>query len=563
VLTILLAVCIFMLLDNEVADKNGITQDQPYDVTVGDEHYANANLADLRFYSVKAGTKITYTTNLKGEMTHPLLRIYTQHSRVKVFLDDSLLYDYGNDKVRMFGYGYLTVALPFDYTQKTLTVEQTVMESGEVSMIKPPVVYQADSYLSQLINAKRLYIIFDFAMLILSLSFIIVSIIYMQLMPEFRNLVWLSVSFFGMGLWVFCSGNLIGIFAGNNLGLRGYLEYLSLYISPAFFLLYFYSEYYKNEKSVLLKRFYIALLTVLCAFPAVALILHFTDIIHLPRVLTFSHISLIILLTYALFMLLRQMTIIRQDHMSRLVGMFLMILVSILDLANFFIHKYTTAGQLSDYSSILLLGLFLFAICMIVDFFATQKRNLVVEAKSQTLEKIAYEDMMTHLSNRHKCDSVMSRIAEKKQPAPFGILNFDLNNLKKTNDEHGHMAGDRLITDFADILSEVFSPFGTVGRMGGDEFIVIFEDLSSVNIDMLLSLLEGKTKAKNETRRIPISYAVGYAVSDDERMGSLKTAGKDAMLRYVQDVYRRADLKMYADKTKTKANQRSKGSEAL
>ena len=62
---------------------------------------------------------------------------------------------------------------------------------------------------------------------------------------------------------------------------------------------------------------------------------------------------------------------------------------------------------------------------------------------------------------------------------------------------------------------------------------------------------------------IPISYAVGYAVSDDERMGSLKTAGKDARLRYVQDVYRRADLKMYADKTKTKANQRSKGSEAL
>ena len=55
----------------------------------------------------------------------------------------------------------------------------------------------------------------------------------------------------------------------------------------------------------------------------------------------------------------------------------------------------------------------------------------------------------------------------------FGIFSFDLNNLKKINDNMGHTYGDDLISGFARILKETFEKEAVVGRMGGDEFIVI------------------------------------------------------------------------------------------
>jgi len=59
----------------------------------------------------------------------------------------------------------------------------------------------------------------------------------------------------------------------------------------------------------------------------------------------------------------------------------------------------------------------------------------------------------------------------------FGILTFDLNNLKQTNDSLGHEYGDKLIITFANLLAQTFSDYGTVGRTGGDEFVVLLPDV--------------------------------------------------------------------------------------
>ena len=555
VLTLFLMIYIYLLLGNEVNDDSSIIQNGAYDVTVGDAHYADADLTALKFPAPKRGEEIVYSTYLKGgDISSPILRVYSRHSLMDVYVGDDIHYSFGSKDSYMYGYGYLTLPLKSDFEGKKLVVHQTVMEDDEVTSLKLPVVYNSDNYMYQLTNSKRLYLFFDIGMVVLGISVIIVSIVFMNVMPDIKKLLWMSVAFCGVGLWVFCSSNLIAIFVHNNLRIKGYLEYLSLYIAPVFFLLYFYDENYKNETSKALKKLYLAVVGIMTVFPVTALILHFTNIRHLPSILSVCHILLGMTFAYALFTTVRLVVLKRFSHPWMIAGTLLLTIVCILDMGNYFMHRYSILRPDSDYNSVMLVGLFLFAICLIVDFFTSQQKIIIMEAKSQALEKIAYVDMMTGLYNRRKCDNEMTRIAEQKGKTAFGIINFDLNDLKKTNDTYGHLEGDELIIDFSNALKEVFGNVGVVGRMGGDEFIVIIEDMQKINEKMLIAAFYEKLDKTNESRdQIRLSGAYGLAVSEQSDLDRMAEADTDQRLRIVQEIYQRADRDMYKHKTEMKA----------
>ncbi len=552
IIVLLLMADIYSLLGDELGESS-IVQDQPYDVLIGDVQYENTDLSALRFPKLRKGTKITYTTRLKGETEGPLLRVYCKHSMMSIYIDDQKMYSYGEPEWRLFGYGYLTIPLNSGFEGKTLRVEQLVMESGEVGAFKLPVIYNGDNYMYQLINSKRLYLIFDIGMIVLGLAVILVSIIFMYMMPEIKKLLWMSIAFCGVGLWVFCSSNLITLFVHNDPQLRGYLEYLSLYISPVFFLLYFIDDNFRKESNRILRGVYATLLTTMIVFPTAAVILHFTDVVHLPRILPVCHILLGIIFAYTLFTIIRQIVLKRFGHPVMLIGTLVLILVCISDMVNYFVYKYSSSNPDSEYNSMMLLGLFLFAVCLIVDFFTSQKKSILMEAKSQALEKIAYVDVMTGLYNRHRCDKEIASIADLRGRAVFGILNFDLNDLKKTNDTYGHMAGDELIIDFSTALKEVFSSSGLTGRMGGDEFIVIFSDMTGVDVQKLIDEFYGKLDERNKSRKgVLLSGAYGLGVADGEDLKRMQKADEQQRIRIVQEVYRRADRNMYENKAKMK-----------
>lgn len=120
--------------------------------------------------------------------------------------------------------------------------------------------------------------------------------------------------------------------------------------------------------------------------------------------------------------------------------------------------------------------------------------------------------------------------------ADFGVIVFDLNELKETNDKYGHAVGDKLISTAAKIISEVFKR-SPVFRIGGDEFLVVLQNSDLENMDNLFSKLDFKcANTFIEEAKIPISIARGFA-----RYNS----GED--LRFA-DVFKRADDIMYENK---------------
>jgi diguanylate cyclase (GGDEF)-like protein len=158
----------------------------------------------------------------------------------------------------------------------------------------------------------------------------------------------------------------------------------------------------------------------------------------------------------------------------------------------------------------------------LTDFIAVMIRN---RNSLRELERQSMIDQLTGAGNRRALER---RIREWQGDGVLGVISIDLNGLKNTNDTKGHHAGDMLISETARVLGECAGE-GCVFRTGGDEFVVITEDLEER--DILLLIQHMRKSAENNG----ISMAVGFACTRGE------VADFDALLT-------KADLNMYQDK---------------
>jgi diguanylate cyclase (GGDEF)-like protein len=102
-----------------------------------------------------------------------------------------------------------------------------------------------------------------------------------------------------------------------------------------------------------------------------------------------------------------------------------------------------------------------------------------VRAMSHELERMALTDVLTGLPNRR---AMLSRLADEKARADraygrFAVALFDADHFKQINDVHGHQAGDAALKQVALALARTKRGGDTLGRIGGEEFLVILPEL--------------------------------------------------------------------------------------
>lgn len=159
--------------------------------------------------------------------------------------------------------------------------------------------------------------------------------------------------------------------------------------------------------------------------------------------------------------------------------------------------------------------------------------------------ELKYTDLHTSVYNKSGCEKLFNNFTPFDKSSGSYILIFDMNDLKKINDNMGHKYGDDLIKDFATILNisskEILNnPF--VGRFGGDEFIVFFFSNDKDIINKFLDKVRNLTEKFNCCNKIySISYAVGYAYSNDYK--------RDITIKDLLEI---ADKSMYENKVKIK-----------
>ncbi|SIT04512.1 sensor domain-containing diguanylate cyclase [Neptunomonas antarctica] len=145
------------------------------------------------------------------------------------------------------------------------------------------------------------------------------------------------------------------------------------------------------------------------------------------------------------------------------------------------------------------------------------------KAQLSFLQNLAFYDKLTHLPNRSLfSDRLHQALARaRREKGQFALLFIDLDKLKYVNDTAGHQTGDRLLFSTANCLSSCIRESDTVSRFGGDEFVVIFDRIKSVDGAMaiankILNQLRTSVSVKTASgEQFVIQASIGVAVYPD------------------------------------------------
>jgi len=138
---------------------------------------------------------------------------------------------------------------------------------------------------------------------------------------------------------------------------------------------------------------------------------------------------------------------------------------------------------------------------------------------NKLLADMAIKDPMTGLLNRRGIFAYLDLITEEAKISGkgIGVIFSDINGLKTINDAYGHRSGDDAIKIIGNVLSEVFTPYGEVARVGGDEFLCILKDHDEDgHIETLFQKVNSSLQAynANNLESFKLSVSMGFAKWD-------------------------------------------------
>lgn len=156
---------------------------------------------------------------------------------------------------------------------------------------------------------------------------------------------------------------------------------------------------------------------------------------------------------------------------------------------------------------------------------ATQKQ---LANKNRELATLSEIDALTQLYNRRKIDQIMDEsLAETSHhPSPLAMILLDIDLFKGYNDHYGHQAGDEVIRTVAGVLTKSARGNDSIGRWGGEEFIIICRDTdtqTALNIaERLRQIIEQTHFTVNE--QVTCSFGVTSHFVGDSADTLLKRA---------------------------------------
>jgi diguanylate cyclase (GGDEF)-like protein/PAS domain S-box-containing protein len=167
--------------------------------------------------------------------------------------------------------------------------------------------------------------------------------------------------------------------------------------------------------------------------------------------------------------------------------------------------------------------------------------------KSYMLEKqIARIDTLTGINNRRSLFEFAERelnIAIRYQQALSMIL-FDIDHFKQINDTYGHLAGDQVLTCVAQTISRELRSMDVIGRYGGDEFIILLPQTSSLEAIPLTERIHASvSKIQIEFNSRPISVTISIGVTQVQH-----NIGDDTQVDTIEKMILRADKALYVAK---------------
>ena len=167
---------------------------------------------------------------------------------------------------------------------------------------------------------------------------------------------------------------------------------------------------------------------------------------------------------------------------------------------------------------------------------ATQIANAYDEIRQQSAKLMSFTEVLTDpltgIKNRRGLEDAFSAqfALLTRYDTPFSVAMLDIDNFKRINDEHGHLHGDRILQEFAKLMSESVRETDILARYGGEEFVILMPETDLAGAINICERLREKIQ-----RELPITVSGGITASSSDDT-------KDMLLS-------RADLALYQAKS--------------
>ncbi|MBO4456099.1 MAG: diguanylate cyclase [Butyrivibrio sp.] len=510
-------------------------------ITYRNQQYRNTNvtrLSEQLGITFSRGDKITLSLprQLQGNsLPFPYLVFKTKNCAYEVLLDGYPIKEENKSYIKngiFIGSGYNIVPLGKDYAGKKLSIVLYVSENDTKVNLITPLLGDFDDIYRSLLRSAAFPLLTGMFLIVFGCIFLLISLVlYMKSSGVFTQVV-CSIIVILLGIWLITTFDCTAFLFDKPT--TTFLNYVSLYLFVPFSYILVFNLHKHTNISV------IAVLGISSIiFSILFMTMHVLNKVHIHH----------FLMPYYLLSLLAFFTLIMYDikdlrsktkNPSTQILMFGLTLVCITLILTAFIDVLQRNVDCRDsflMSVCVPSASLFFVITQLLNHFVFMTKFYAQRKEYASLTQIAFEDSLTHLPNRASCDQKLSELDKSKKD--FCIVSLDLNGLKEVNDNDGHPAGDKLIQGFADALYDVVEDKGTCYRIGGDEFLAIFDKIEASALDDLLKQLDDKLlelDAKDPDVNHSVSY--GYAFRSE-------TTEQD-----VHSVVMLADKKMYESKRK-------------
>jgi diguanylate cyclase (GGDEF)-like protein len=156
----------------------------------------------------------------------------------------------------------------------------------------------------------------------------------------------------------------------------------------------------------------------------------------------------------------------------------------------------------------------------------------------QQAVQLAREDALTRLPNRRSIDEILSRtlMQAQRHGQPFALVMMDIDRFKDVNDTLGHTVGDWLLAEVGQRLELFTRGADFVGRLGGDEFLLILNDISELEagssaLERLRSSINGDVTLRGHAITIEVSLGLAIWPIDGETADRLLGTADRRMYR--------------------------------
>ena len=545
-LVLLLPVVLFVLQKKTVYPVSSLTDG--WNAERGEIRMENVSRTGILSSPIRAGDSVLLTHPLPAqEVPDACVHITTEYALLRVFVDGVQVYSYDEyEPGTMTPVETHVIRLPDDYAGRELSFMLVATRNNAFYALQPVLCGNMDDLEQRISNRVTYGVLYGLFLTIYGIMLFILSVYLLRRVKQNLRLLFSALVLFFGGLCVLAySGFFDYVFysplKNNEIGLA------VLYLLPASV-----SGLFVSLRKGLVKKLLVLLtiFNVVWALMTFALYSSATRFFSLAYHLTFFRRLVLAetLLCAALFAYDYHMcrkkgsefferTDVRRLPFAEIALFTGACAVTLCECADIVVFRAYAGGRLDGMlgSGITLpmLALLFFAACILQCYYVFAAEHLGETSRNRKLNEIAYTDPLTGHSNRAHCELVMNELDATN--AEFCMINMDVNGLKIINDTLGHAEGDRFLKGFAQILKIFFKSADLIGRMGGDEFLVILKNTSlseaTDRMDALTVLLHKMNRSESAFK-----YEASYGIAHSREI----VIGKKST-----EVYRLADERMY------------------